>query len=435
MNNTIGIRHEDKYVMERRVAITPAHAKALIEEQNLEILIEKSPKRIFTEKEYEDAGATSVFCLNSAPVVFGVKEMPIDFFEDGKTYVFFSHVIKGQPYNMPMLKHMMDLNCTLIDYEKIANDKGQRLIFFGRFAGLAGMINSFWSLGERLKVKGIDNPFIKLKQSHKYNSLEEAKDVLREIGEEIKENGLPEEITPLTIGFTGYGNVSLGAQEIADILPFEEITPDELTKIEEKETSNKLIYKTVFKESDISKTKDGSEFELQHYYNHPEAYENNFEQYVPHMSILMNCMYWDDNYPRIVTKDYLEGLFKNNDAKLLVIGDITCDPDGSIECTHIGTEIEDPVFVYNTETREPTMGFKGEGVLVMSVDILPSELPRESSETFSDALFDYVKAIANADYNVPFQLLDLPAPIKGAMILHKGNLTPDYEYIKEYLNA
>jgi len=118
-----------------------------------------------------------------------------------------------------------------------------------------------------------------------------------------------------------------------------------------------------------------------------------------------------------------------------VIGDITCDPDGSIECTHIGTEIEDPVFVYNTETREPTMGFEGDGVLVMSVDILPSELPRESSETFSDALFDYVKAIANADYNVPFQLLDLPAPIKGAMILHKGDLTPDYEYIKEYLNA
>lgn len=433
MNNIIGIRLEDKYVMERRVAITPEHAKSLIKDQNLEILIEKSPKRIFTEEEFEKAGASSVSCLNSAPIIFGVKEMPIDFFEENKTYIFFSHIIKGQSYNMPMLTKMMEKKCTLIDYERIVDAEGKRLIFFGRFAGLAGMINSLWSLGQRLHFQGIESPFIKLKQSHKYNSLEEAKAILKEIGDEIKEKGLPEEISPLTIGFTGYGNVSQGAQEIAEILPFEEVRPAELLELKSKGTSNKRIYKTVFKEHNISKTKDGSDFELQHYYNYPDQYENNFEQYVPCLSILMNCMYWNDNYPRIISKEYIQKLYSLSEPKLKVIGDITCDPDGSIECTHIGTEIEDPVFVYDPKTDSPQMGFEGHGILVMSVDILPSELPRESSQAFSDALFNYVKDIAQADYRVPFQLLNLPAPIKAAVILHNGKLTPDYEYIQEYL--
>jgi alpha-aminoadipic semialdehyde synthase len=144
-------------------------------------------------------------------------------------------------------------------------------------------------------------------------------------------------------------------------------------------------------------------------------------------------MYWDDRYPRIVTKDYLEQAFKAGKPKLTVIGDVTCDPNGSIECTHKGTEIEDPVFVYDPITREPAMGFDGEGILVMAVDILPSELPRESSIAFSDALINFIDAIATADYTKEFEKLILPNPIKRAMILHKGELTPDYKYIEQYL--
>jgi alpha-aminoadipic semialdehyde synthase len=144
-------------------------------------------------------------------------------------------------------------------------------------------------------------------------------------------------------------------------------------------------------------------------------------------------MYWDDRYPRIVTKDYLEKLYTQGKPKLTVIGDVTCDPDGSIECTHKGTEIEDPVFVYNPFTREPTMGFKGEGILVMAVDILPSELPREASQTFSDALLEFIPAIADADFSEDLDKLDLPPPIKKALILHRGELTPDYKYLQQYL--
>ncbi len=436
MNKKIGIRIEDKYVMERRVAITPKHAESLIQDEGMEIYVEPSAKRIFSDEEFKNIGANLTSDLSQIPVIFGVKEMPINFFEAHKTYVFFSHVIKGQPYNMPMLKAMMDKKCTLIEYEKITDDEGRRLIFFGRFAGLAGMINSLWSLGQRFLNQGVENPFSALKQSHLYHSLEEAKAEITKVSEIIKTQGLPKELCPLIIGFTGYGNVSRGAQEIADLLPIKEISPDELLKLQQSgvEADNKMVFKVVFKESDISSPKDKSaDFVLEHYYNHPEAYENAFEKYVPHISILMNCMYWDDKYPRIVTKDFLSELYAKGEMKLKVIGDITCDPDGSIECTHIGTEIEDPVFVYNPKTRKPKMGFEGEGILVMSVDILPSELPRDSSIAFGDALFKYVKSIATADYNKSFENLNLPAPIKRAVIIHQGILTPDYQYINEFL--
>jgi alpha-aminoadipic semialdehyde synthase len=360
--------------------------------------------------------------------------MPNDFFMPGKTYIFFSHVIKGQEYNMPMLKKMIEKKVNLIDYEKIADDEGRRLIFFGRFAGLAGMINSLWALGLRLQYFGYDTPFKNLKQTHKYSSLDEAKNDIREAGRWISENGLPEELLPFTIGFTGYGNVSNGAQEIADLLPGMYVSPEELIELEKRDNlPDNIIYKTVFKEEHIVAPNAGQPFELQDYYDHPEKYDSQFERYLPHLSVLMNCMYWDDRYPRIVTKDYLKKVFREGAPKLTVIGDVTCDPDGSIECTFKGTEIEDPIFVYNPYDDSFTMGHEGEGILDMAVDILPSELPLESSIAFSNALVRYLPAIASEDYSRPFEQISLPGPVKRAMILHHGKLTPDYQYLEEYL--
>ena len=435
MSVLIGIRHEDKYKMEHRVALTPRHIEKLIKQHKLDFIVQSSPKRIFSDDEFRKAGAKVEKDLKKCNIIFGVKEIPQQAFEPSKTYVFFSHVIKGQPYNMPMLKKMMELKCNLIDYERIVDDQNKRLIFFGKFAGLAGMINSLWSLGQRLKEYGYqNNPFLKIKQAHNYHSLEEAKQQISEVGQEIAENGLPKELLPLTIGFTGYGNVSIGAQEIAGLLPSKEISPEKLLELKNrKQIPNNVIYKVVFKEKNLSRRKDGSEFDLQDYYQHPEKYLNDFEKYLPHLSVLMNCMYWDARYPQIVTKEYIAKAFKQGRPKMVVIGDVTCDPDGSIEFTHKGTEIEDPVFVYNPLTGKPSMGFKGIGMLVMAVDILPSELPRDSSETFADALFGFIKPIAHADYDLPFEDLDLPRAIKKALILHKGELTPEYKYIEKYL--
>jgi saccharopine dehydrogenase (NAD+, L-lysine forming) len=433
MNQLVGIRHEDKYEMEKRVPVIPGHVRKLSED-GIKFLVQHSPKRIIGHEAYEEAGATIVKTLEDAPVIIGVKEIPSSAFETNKTYMFFSHVIKGQKHNMPMLKAMMEKRCQLIDYEKIENQENKRLVFFGRYAGLAGMINSLWSFGQRLLSMGIENPFSELKQCHNYQSLDDAMKAVSKVGNQIATKGMPDALLPVVIGFTGYGNVSKGAQEIAQLLPSIEISPKQLMTPGGLQALSNVIYKVVFKEEDIAIHNDGIEpFELQHYYNNPDQYRNNFEQYIPALSILMNCMYWDAKYPRIVTKDFLKSLYAKGEPKLKVIGDVTCDPDGSIECTHKGTEIEDPVFVYNPATGKPTSGFEGKGILVMAVDILPSELPYDASVGFSEALFPYLKSIITADYSLPYDKLELPEPIRKALILHQGELTPPYRYISQYL--
>jgi len=209
----IGIRHEDKYAAERRAPLVPRHVAELIRKHGLEVYLQSSPKRIFSDKEYEQAGAKVVSNLEDTPVIFGIKEIPVEVFEYGKTYIFFSHVIKGQPYNMGMLRRMMELKCNLIDYERIVDDFGKRLIFFGRYAGLAGAINTLWTLGLRLKYFGFDTPFLKIKQAYHYKDLNEACKEVSNVGREISRKGLPTELLPFTIGVTGYGNVSSGVQE------------------------------------------------------------------------------------------------------------------------------------------------------------------------------------------------------------------------------
>jgi len=443
MSKFIGIRHESLYPSERRAPLTPEHVAFLIARKNLDIVVQSSPKRVFTDREYLAAGARIADSLKECSVIMGVKEVPEDEYEEGKTYIHFSHVVKGQYYNMPRLKKMMDLNCNLIDYEKITDEQGHRLIFFGYHAGMAGMINSLWALGLRLKEQGIITPFLRIKQAHKYYSLDDAKTDISEVGLDIAEQGLPEQVLPLTIGFTGYGHVSMGAQDILGLLPVKELAPEKLLMLKNRKCSPKnLIYKVVFKQEHIAQHKEGKPFDKSDYYKNRSHYYGTFEQYLPGLTVFMNCMYWEPGFPRLITKNAVERLFEeaslgdnvNKLPKLTVIGDITCDPDGSVEITHMGTEIEDPLFVYNPITRLPQMGYTGHGLLVMAVHILPSELPREASISFSNALIHYLKPIVDCDFDESYTELELPKAIKKALILHKGNLTPDYKYLQEYIN-
>ncbi len=434
MSKFIGIRHEDRYIMERRAPLTPKHIERLIKHHKLDFVIQSSEKRVFKEEEYLKAGAKVAKDLKKCDIILGIKEIPEDFFEPEKTYVFFSHVIKGQPYNMPMLKKMIDLKCNLIDYEKIVDEQGKRLIFFGRYAGLAGMINTIWSFGLRLKHFGKETKLTKIKQAHQYNSLAEAKDEISLIGQRLAENGITEGLKPFVVGFTGYGNVSNGAQEILGLLPVKEISPEKLLTLKNRQNiPENIIYKVIFREEDIYERIDGTEFDLLDFYTNPHEYKSKFEKYVPHLSVLMNCMYWDNRYPRILTKEYLKKLFSKGQPKLTVIGDITCDPDGSIECTHTGTHIEDPIFVYDPITDTYKMGFEGPGILDMAVDILPSELPRDASYSFGDMLINFIKPIANADYEMSFEDIDLPRAIKKGMILHNGEFTPEFKYMESFI--
>ena len=435
MNKKVGIRREDMYAWERRVPLVPQDAQDLVKEYGLDIVVQSSDKRVFSASDYEQAGIKVVDDLAACPVILGIKEVPMQVLEPDKTYVFFSHTIKGQSYNMPMLKDILGLSCTLIDYEKITDEKGRRLIFFGNFAGLAGMIDTLWALGRRLQTQGIDNPFTQVKRAFDYPDLEAAKTELKKLGEKIAADGLPKEITPLVIGFAGYGNVSRGAQEILGLFPVEEISPSDLPNLEASHPkANKALFKVVFKEQDMAEPLDSSHpFDLQEYYNHPARFRGVFDRYLPYIDVLMNCLYWEPRYPRLLSKEKAREMYAGSQPRLKVIGDITCDIEGAIECTVKATEPDNPVFVYDPTTDRPIDGVEGNGPVIMSVEILPTELPRESSTYFSGVLKKYVPAITSADYDVSFDDLDLPAEIKRAVIVHRGELTPDYRYIEQYL--
>lgn len=436
MKYVIGIRREDKNKWERRVPLTPEHVRELIQDHSIEIWLQPSPIRIFPDEEYIKAGAKIEEDLSLCPVVFGVKEMPLHFFLPNKTYVFFSHVIKGQAYNMPMLKRMLELRCQLIDYEKVTDEKGGRLIFFGKHAGLAGMIDTLWALGQRLSWEGIPNPFEKIKNAYKYKSLTQAKEEISEVGMKIKTEGLNKSLVPLICGIAGYGNVSHGVQEILDLLPIKEITPDEIfTLIRSSNYSKNHIYKVVFKEEHmVEPISQRNRFELQDYYDHPEKYRSKFESYIPHLTMFVNCIYWDNRYPKLVTKKYLKQLFSNREKpNLRVIGDISCDIEGSVECNLKWTQPDNPIYVYDPFEDKTIDGYEGTGPVILAVDNLPCEISKEASVYFSQVLKQFVPKIAKADFLIDFDRCILPAPIKNAVIAYQGELSPNYRYIKNYL--
>jgi alpha-aminoadipic semialdehyde synthase len=427
----IGIRREDKNEWERRVPLTPEHVKELTH-HGVHVHVQPSRIRVFSDEEYEKAGALVQDDLSECDVIFGIKEMPESLFMEDQAYMFFAHVIKGQKYNMPMLKRLMEVGGTLLDYEKVTDDKNRRLIFFGNFAGLAGMLETFYTLGKRLEWEGIPSPFSALKRPLDYASLGEARAALAVVGKWIEIDGLPEKMEPLIAGFAGYGNVSKGAQEIFDILPHEEIAPEKLAELSKSgKLSRHKVYKVVFYEKDMVVPKSGA-FDLQDYLKHPEKYTGVFDQYLPHLSVLVNCIYWDARYPRLVTKDWL----KKNWVKgkmLRVIGDISIDVNGAIECSDKATDPGDPVFTYDVKAGTIMDGWEGNGPVMMAVDTLPSELPREASEYFGNQLMPYVIDVARADYHKTFADLYLPPEIKRSVIVHEGKLTPDFEYIQKFL--
>jgi saccharopine dehydrogenase (NAD+, L-lysine-forming) len=436
MRIRIGIRREDKNPWEKRVPLIPSHAGEIIKNFPLEVWMQPSSIRIFGDQDFIARGAKIEEDLSSCSVVFAVKEIPTDFFLPGKTYMFFSHTIKGQAYNMPMLKKMMDLECTLIDYERVVDEKGRRLVFFGTQAGQAGMIDTLWAFGQRLKRLGLRSPFEEVRLAHQFGSLADAKECIEKVGGYIQKIGLDPSHVPLICGFAGYGRVSQGAQEIFDLLPVKEISPQELEIFfKDGDYASDRVYKVIFKEEHLVKPLSTSQkFELQEYYDHPEKYQSIFESYIPFLSILVNCIYWAPPYPHFVTKKFLRELWEGDHLpRLKVIGDISCDVEGAIECTLYATNPGEPVYVYDPIEKNALDGVQGRGVVIMATDNLPAELSLESSLFFSDVLSSFVPAIAMADYSGSFEDCDLPYPIKKAVILYRGKFTPEYEYMKEYM--
>ena len=426
----IGLRREDKNIWEKRVPLVPEHVQQLKKNYSIQTVLQPFPNRAFSDKEFQDSGAIIDEELTNCDIILAVKEIPIKLLRKNKTYAFFSHTIKGQKYNMPLLQQILDLECTLIDYECIVDENGRRQVFFGNYAGLAGMIDTFYGLGQRLLSRGIESPFLDVKPAFKYQNVLEAKKELSEIAEKIKDFSFPNEFGSLVVGFLGYGNVSRGAQEIFDIFPHHEISPQQLLKVGLADPSK--IYKVVFKEEDMVEPLDSAKkFDLQEYYNKPERYKSKFDKYLKHLSIVVNAIFWNESYPRFITKKYLKENIVNR--RLDLVTDITCDINGAIEFTVKSTKSDNPAFVYNPLDDSIVDGYKGEGIVNIAVDNLPAELPVDSSIAFSESLFPFIPSIVNADFTKSLENSKLdPAIIKG-VIVYKGKLTPQYKYLEKYL--
>jgi alpha-aminoadipic semialdehyde synthase len=436
MPPTIAIRRETKSRWERRTPITPELVGHLVHDHDVEVLVQPSPRRVFPDQDFSHRGAHLTTDLSGARVVFGVKEVPIHDILPDTTYMFFSHVIKGQAHNMEMLSTLMASRCTLIDYERVTDADGRRLIFFGRFAGLAGMIDTLWALGQRLDDESVTTPLAQLEPAHVYDSLDEAKAAVRAAGSAISRSGLPEGLAPLVIGVAGYGNVARGAQEILHELPMLEVDPDDLDEVSAADARRHVIVTTFREQHLVEPRHDRRAFNLQHYYAHGDAYRSRFARYLPALTVLVNANYWDDRYPRLVTKAELAALYAaGTSPRLRVIGDLGCDIGGAVECTAETTDPGDPVYVWHPESDTVTRGVSGHGPVVLAVDILPAELPREASEEFASTLGPFLVAIARADYDVPFEDLGLPPEIRRAVIVHRGELTPDYTYLRDHVGA
>ncbi|HEX4822877.1 MAG TPA: hypothetical protein VFV19_01045 [Candidatus Polarisedimenticolaceae bacterium] len=412
----IGIRREDKNRWERRVPLTPDHVAELVR-TGVPVVVEPSPIRAFPDDAFRRAGAAVASDLTGCPLVVGVKEIPAEKLHPGTAYAFFAHVVKGQPWNMPMLRRLMELECTLVDYERILDDRGRRLVFFGRHAGFAGMLDTLWALGQRLAFEGIDSPFAALTMAHRYADLEDAHVALGRVAASIRRDGVPPALHPLVVGFTGSGNTSKGAQEIFDQLPYEEILVEDLEgQMRGGELPHNLVYKVVFSRAD--------------------RFDGVVARHLGHLTALVNGVYWEPGHPRVVTLDDLRRLFLDGAvSRLRVIGDISCDLAGSIEATVRATTPGDPVYVYDVAADEPVRGIAGRGPVILAVDNLPCELPVDASAHFGDALLRFVPPMARCDWTRPFGALELPAEIARAVVVHRGHLTPDYAYLERSVVA
>lgn len=436
MRNIIGMRRETVDDSERRVPLTPAQVRHVTGSLGVSVIVEPSSRRVFADDEFHKAGARISSDLSPCNIVLGVKEIPIDHIRRNGAYCYFSHTVKAQRYNMPMLAHIIDVKATLLDYELVTNESGRRLIFFGNYAGYAGMIDSLWALGKRLAWEGISNPFESIEPAHRYESLADAESAVAQAGERIRREGLPAEINPLVCIFTGRGRVSKGAQEIFGLLPTERVSPERIGTLRASGAySSHAVYGCELRKPDLYVAPgDPAQFDMNDFERNPSVYSGRLHTYVNTATMIINGIYWSPRFPKLLTRQFMREHYASTDDRTLrVIGDISCDIEGAIEFTVKATTSDNPVFVYEPLTENVIDGWEGDGPVVLAVDKLPTELPREASQSFGESLLPFIADLAAVDFTGPKETLELPAPFRKALIAHGGALTNNFRYLNNYL--
>ncbi len=435
----IGMLRETK-PYEARVSLIPQDIAEILSQpwaESVRFLVQPSPTRAYTDQDFAAAGALIQEDLSECSLILGIKEVPIVSLIPNKTYMCFAHVIKGQQENMPLLQALLERHITFIDYERITDASNKRLVFFGRSAGHVGMFETLRAFGLRLQAQGESCIFQQLKPIYDYRNLTEAKAHLSHLGQAIEPNPnlLGMRDMPIVFAFTGLGNVGKGALEIFDLLPAREVLPQELPMLFQNADPDRTgLYKVRFEQADTLRNQQG-EFDFEEYATAPHKYHSIFSQYLPYISVLVNCVYWQPGQPRLLSVADLQRAEDRQKTRLQVVGDISCDPpDGSVACTVKAVDLHHPIYTYYPHQETTADGVDTTGITVMGVYNLPTGIPQDASAAFSKMLKPWVKDLLEADYRNPDLLEELPQPLAKAAITHQGALMPDYQYLRNHLS-
>ena len=398
----IGIVRESRND-ENRTPLVPEHIKKYKESnQNINFIIQPSNSRCFSDEEYELCGAKINENLNECSIIFGVKEIDPNILINNRTYLFFSHTFKINKQQKNIEKHKKDLllsilnkKITLIDYENIRGKNGTRCLGFGRFAGIVGCYNT---LNLLLKVLGKQS----LASAYKINDYERL--VLN-----LKNLYFPK--TKILV--TGDGRVAKGVIELLNLT--------NIKAVSKKDFLEKKFDQPIFcnlETKDYVTNNSSTNFNLEHFIDNPQDYSSSALQYLKETDILISAHYWDPSSPKI---------FENEDLKVLqnlkIVGDITCDINGSVPTTIRSTTIEKPNYWIERYSLKE-IDKNNDGIAVMAVDNLPSELPRDSSTEFSEGIIKEV---------LPFLLKEDDGRILNGTITTDGSFLEKYNYLNDYI--
>ena len=398
----IGLIRETKDPPDSRVAFPPAEAAALLSRfPHLSLVVEPSEIRCFSDTSYREAGLTVTDQLDDCDLLIGIKEVKPEYLREGKSYLFFAHVAKEQPYNRELLKAILKKRVTLIDYEYLTDIHGVRLIAFGRWAGIVGAYNGLRLWGER-------SGRYKLKPAHECHDWVEMQQQLA---------GLDPGSVRILV--TGGGRVARGAMETLSLIGATMLSPSDYLESEETGTLISRIDPW-----DYLARNDGREFDLVRFFEQPGNHHSRFKPYARKTDLLITGHFWDPRSPRLWEPE----LMKSGEFRIGAIADISCDILGSVPCTLRATTIADPFYGYDPVKEIEVSSFTDPGVIsMMTIDNLPGELPRDASSEFARVLGDSIIPLLGGE--------DQDGVICRATIAHNGKLTERYAYLEGYLSG
>ncbi|MEJ2162787.1 MAG: NAD(P)-dependent oxidoreductase [Robiginitalea sp.] len=396
-----GLIRERKNPPDHRVVLSPRTCqKVLSKFPEARIWVEPSPIRVFKDSEYREAGLAVRNDMRACDVLLGVKEVPVQHLIPEKKYFFFSHTIKKQPYNRDLLRVILNRNIELYDHEVLTNEKGQRLVAFGRYAGIVGAYNG-------IRAYGLKSGAYQLPKAESQVDQLALIHILRQV-----------EMPPIKILLTGRGRVGSGAKEMLDGMG--------ILKAGVQEFLGREYDRPVYCQIDASyynKRKDGIRGNKEEFITHPELYESNFFRFARVADLYIAGHFYGQGAPYLITREDA----RQPDFRIQVVADISCDIDGPVAPTIRPSTIAEPVYGYNPHTESETDFHKPGAIAVMAVDNLPAELPRDASEGFGQAFFRHViPAFFNADTE---------GVLERARMTRNGKLTPRYSYLQDYVDG